>query len=229
MSTESNISRSAIMRAGAATAPNAPVAGGKPGLLLSHLMVVRFGALSKQGYGVQAASDEDGICAAQPVLAAGALLINGALASGGAVDLSGGPRNVVLDSSSAGDTTQTVTVVGRDAVGNEQTEVLAANGQTLVVGNKFFSYIESATASAAFAGNVNLGTGVKMGLPCLVRAGSILQVTMDGAVTTWTPHNASSSNGLGGFSAASAPNAAREYAVLIEVYDSTNYDPPTAL
>ena len=102
-------------------------------------------------------ADEDGICAAQAVAGAGDLTINGALASSGLATLDVA-RRVLIDSSNAGDTSQTITIVGVDRNGNAISEVLSANGTTAVESTLDFKEVNTVTASAAFTGNVNVGT-----------------------------------------------------------------------
>ncbi len=115
--------------------------------------------------------DVDGIAAAQAVAGAGNLTLNGALASGGAVDLVSGAggspfgRGVEIDSSGAGDTTQTATVTGTDYLGNAMSEVIAFNGTTAVAGKKAFATVTQVAISAALAGNATCGTTDVLGLP----------------------------------------------------------------
>mgnify|MGYP001580337792 CR=1 FL=1 len=59
-------------------------------------------------------------------------------------------------SSSAGDTTQTLTLVGRDAAGVIQTEVKTLTGTTQVVFTTTFAYLLKATLSATCAGTVTV-------------------------------------------------------------------------
>lgn len=61
---------------------------------------------------------------------------------------------VHVSSSAVGDTTQSVTVVGLDAAGSPQTEVIALNGTTEVAGVLSFSAINSASLDATCAGDV---------------------------------------------------------------------------
>lgn len=112
-------------------------------------------------------ADADGICAAQAVAGAGDLTINGALAASGLATLDV-PRHVVIDSSNAGDTTQTITVVGRDRNGNSQQEVISANGTTAVSSTLDFKEVTEVTASAAFTGNVTVGTTSTFSFPWVI-------------------------------------------------------------
>lgn len=130
--------------------------------------------------------DADGIAAAQAVAGAGNLTINGALASSGTVTLDV-PRAVEIDSSNAGDTTQTATVYGTDVYGVSMTETIAFNGTTAVAGQKAFKTVTRVAISAACAGNVNVGTTDVFGLPFRVDSRNYCLTAWDGAfVTTGT-------------------------------------------
>lgn len=104
-----------------------------------------------------AAADVDGVCAAQAVAGAGNLTIDGALASGGVATMDI-PRHLVIDSTNAGDTTQTLTITGTDRYGNTLTEAIAANGTTAVDGTKNFATVTQVASDGAFTGNVTVGT-----------------------------------------------------------------------
>lgn len=135
---------------------------------------------------VPVALDADGIAAAQAVAGAGNLTLNGALASGGTVTLDV-PRTVEIDSSNAGDTTQTATVYGTDVYGNAMTETIAFNGTTAVAGQKAFKTVTRVAISAALAGNANVGTTDVFGLPFRVDSRNYCLTAWNGAfVTTGT-------------------------------------------
>jgi len=73
-------------------------------------------------------------------------------------------RNLTLILSGAG--TPTVTVRGRDYLGQPVSENLVGTGAVSVVGKKAFKNVDSITTSAAVAGiTLNLGTGNVLGLP----------------------------------------------------------------
>lgn len=136
--------------------------------------------------GSPAVADVDGYCVAQAKLAAGALSLNGALVvSGvGVADARTG-RNVIVDGSDAGDTTQIVTVTGTDMYGDAMVETIAMNGTTVVPGIKAFKTITSISVSAALAGNIFVGTGDLFGIPVyLPSAGHILKELENGAAAT---------------------------------------------
>lgn len=135
---------------------------------------------------VPVALDADGIAAAQAVAGAADLTLNGALASGGTVTLDV-PRTVEIDSSNAGDTTQTATVYGTDVYGAPMTETIAFNGTTAVAGQKAFKTVTRVAVSAAMTGNANVGTTNVFGLPFRVDSRNYIQTAWNGAfVTTGT-------------------------------------------
>jgi len=74
-------------------------------------------------------------------------------------------------SSNAGDTTQTVTVTGRDIYGQRMSQTKTLNGTTPVNGTKAFSFIDIVTVSAAMAGNLSVGTRDAFGFPVAVSLG----------------------------------------------------------
>lgn len=78
------------------------------------------------------------------------------------------PRAVTIDSSDAGDTTQTATVFGYDLYGQPMSEAIAFNGTTEVSGTKAFKSVTRIAISAALAGNANAGFNDKLGLPIRV-------------------------------------------------------------
>ncbi len=120
------------------------------------LAVIRLGAPD--------ALDVDGVAAAQAVGGAGNLTLNGALVSGGVATFDV-PRAVEVDSSNAGDTTQTATVTGTDEYGVAMTEDIAFNGTTAVAGQKAFKTVTQVAIDAALAGNATCGTTDVLGLP----------------------------------------------------------------
>jgi hypothetical protein len=124
------------------------------------------------------AIDDDGICAAQNRTGAGALLLNGALVSGGVAVLDV-PRNVIADSGGAD--TAVLTITGTDEYGVTVVEAITLNGTTAVAGKKAFKTITSVSASATISNSAFLGTGDVLGLPCFLPAtGMILGDFEDG-------------------------------------------------
>jgi hypothetical protein len=125
---------------------------GRKGVPLQSIIHYSFGLVD--------APDVDGHCAAQAIAAAGNALINGALA--GVNDVA---RGLVVDSTGAGDTTQTVTITGTDLYGATVVEAIAMNGTTAVNGLKAFKTVTQVAVDAALAGNLTVGTTDVLGLP----------------------------------------------------------------
>lgn len=129
-------------------------------------------------------ADTDAFCTAQIITGASNALINGALTVGG-VGIPDVPRSLQMVSASAGDTTQTVTVYGRDAYGQSMVERRTLNGTTVVNFVKAFARIDRVAVSATTAGNFTLGTNTVLGLPAfLPNAGLIVKELLNGALAT---------------------------------------------
>ncbi len=112
------------------------------------------------------AGDVDGLVTAAgsgATAAAGDVPIDGAFlnAATGFGDIVAA-RNLEIVSDNAGDTTQVITITGRDIVGNPQVENISANGTTAVRGLKAFSVVESISNSVVFAGALTVGTSVTL-------------------------------------------------------------------
>jgi hypothetical protein len=112
---------------------------------------------------VPATASNTSIVNAQAVAAAGSVTMT---ASSVTLDRTG--RCLRFASSSAGDTTQTVTVTGTDMYGQAMTETRTLNGTTAVNGTKAFYTVTGVTASAALAGNLSVGTRDAYGIPVRV-------------------------------------------------------------
>jgi hypothetical protein len=131
---------------------------------------------------VPAALSATAVCAAQAVAAAGNATINGASAAVGVATFDVA-RNVSIVSSSASDTTQTVTVTGTDYYGQAQTSRLTINGTTTVNGLKSFKTITQVAVSALFVGNLSVGSTDIFGLPYRVTdAGYLLRTGWNNTV-----------------------------------------------
>ena len=101
------------------------------------------------------ALDADGISVAAAVGNNAALVIGGALASGGAVALSHGRSVTIL--SAGNDAAKSFTVVGTDVNGDAQTESITGANAGTATGAKYFKTIASITAVGNPAGNVSAG------------------------------------------------------------------------
>jgi len=126
------------------------------------------------------------VCALQPILAAGDALINGdtTLRSpvtgkivAGFLQNSHIGRCLVMASTNAGDTTQTVTCIGMDIYGQAMSQRKTLNGTTPVNFSKAFKYVTRVTVSAALAGNLSVGDRDAFGFPVRVlEAGYVLKM-----------------------------------------------------
>lgn len=228
MSRIANISRADTLLKGRSYAQNAPFAGSRPGMLLSHLMMIRWGAGSPQGFPAPAVAAANNICLSQTILTATTALINGALATAGIATMDV-PRSLQLVSSNVGDTTQVATVRGIDTVGRATTENIAMNGTTIVLSLRAYSKINSITFSAALAGNLTVGTGSKLGLPVRIRIGDVLALKANDAVpeagtivagVTTTP-TAITGDPMGTLITTTAMNGANIFTALVNVEDDT--------
>lgn len=101
-------------------------------------------------------ADPDGIAAAQTTLAAGSLLINGALAAGGRVTLT--EQQFIGISSTGNLSAITFTVAGYDKAGQVLSESLAGPNNDTVVTANAFAVVTGVTVSAAVGTNVTVGT-----------------------------------------------------------------------
>lgn len=100
------------------------------------------------------AVDADGVCASQSP-AAGAILINGALASGGVASL--GAAQLIRLTSGGNDSGITFTFTGTDSDGRSQTETVAGTNASNSDTTKYFKTITAITASAAVATTIIVG------------------------------------------------------------------------
>ena len=101
------------------------------------------------------ALDADGISVAAAVGNNAALVIGGALASGGAVALSHGRIVTIL--SAGNDAAKSFTVTGTDINGDSQTESITGANAGTATGTKYFLTISGISAVGNPAGNVSAG------------------------------------------------------------------------
>ena len=174
---------------------------------------------------VPAAKSATAVCAAQAVAAAGNATINGASATGGVATFDYA-RTVNVDSTNAGDTTQTVTVTGTDYWGQAQTETIALNGTTLVAGQKSFKTITAVAVSALLTGDLTVGNEDVFGLPYRVTdAGYLLRTGWAGAVAndagtfaaadTTSPATATTNDVRGTYAPSSAADGSRRLVLAL--------------
>lgn len=149
-------------------------------------------------------------------------------------------RALVVVSSNSGDTTQTVTVTGKDIYGVTMTQTFTLNGTTAVNGTKAFYQVTSVVASAALTGNLSVGTLSVFGLPVpLAASGFVIKDMTDGAtsgtagtfvVADVTSDGATSTTGdvRGTYAPNSAPNGTHYYHVLLVSPDAGYAGEPQA-
>jgi hypothetical protein len=101
------------------------------------------------------ALDADGISVAAAVGNNAALVIGGALASGGSCTFNSGRIVTIL--SAGNDSSKSFTVVGTDVNGDSQTESITGANAGTATGTKYFKTIASITAVGNPAGNVSAG------------------------------------------------------------------------
>lgn len=170
--------------------------------------------------------DADGICAAQAISGTNvSATIAGDLASGGSATLDCA-RALQMVSSSASDTTQTVTVTGTDYWNQPQVEVKTLNGTNAVNFLKAFKTVTRVVVSATMVGNLTLGTRDAIGMPYRVTdAAYILSVkwastlasdagTFVAAVTT-DPNTSAIGDVRGTYLPSSAANGTRRLVMAL--------------
>jgi hypothetical protein len=125
--------------------------------------------------------------------------------------------------------TGTVTVKGRDYLGQPLTEQLTLNGTTAVTGVKAFKYIDNIAWPANATHTMNVGWSTKLGLPYRLTVTAITNEFMNGAnVTAGTlvlgntgVQSATSTDPRGMYTPNTAPNGANVY-TLVYMADQTN-------
>ena len=174
---------------------------------------------------VPEAKSATAVCAAQAIAAAGAALVDGASATGGVATFDYA-RTINVDSTDAGDTTQTVTVTGTDYWGQAQTEAIALNGTTAVAGQKAFKTITAVAVSALLTGDLTVGNEDVFGLPYRVTdAGYLVRVGWANALAdnagtfaaadTTSPATTTTNDVRGTFAPSSAADGSRRLVIAI--------------
>ena len=130
------------------------------GIEAAHLHHRRFSRV--------AVADPDGFAEAQAAAAAGDLTLDGTLVTDG-VGVVDDPKCVQINTNTATNNTQTLTVYGTDEYNVPMLERLAFNGTTAAYGTKAFKTVTRAEVSAALAGTVTVGTSDILGLPFALR------------------------------------------------------------
>lgn len=124
----------------------------------------------------------NGVMAAQNRTNAGALVVNGSLATSGVATMDQ-PRNVIAKSGGAD--TAVLTVTGTDEYAQTMSEAITLNGTTAVSGKKAFKKVTAIACSAAVSNSPFLGTGDVLGLPVfLPSAGYVIKELENGTAAT---------------------------------------------
>ena len=115
-------------------------------------------------FGAVDALDADGISTTASISGAAALTINGTLTSGGSYTSGDNIGQLITITSAGDDSGITFTIVGTDAVGDDQTEVLTGADTDVATSSGYFNTVASITTSASTdaavtAGVTGTGTG----------------------------------------------------------------------
>lgn len=135
-------------------------------------------------------------------------------------------RNLTVVASGAA--TSNVTVTGADYLGQIMKESFTLNGSTPVVGKKIFYDVTSVAFGATAATTINIGTGVKLGIPYkALGTGLLSELTSDATPAAGTlvagvaAQTLTSDDPRGSYAPASAPDGARYYR-FTHVVDRSN-------
>lgn len=124
----------------------------------------------------------NGVMAQQNRTNAGALIVNGTLATASVATLDK-PRNIIAKSGGAD--TAVLTVTGVDEYNVAMKESLTLNGTTAVNGKKAFKKVTAIACDAAVANTAFIGTGDVLGLPMfLPAAGNVVKELENGTAAT---------------------------------------------
>jgi hypothetical protein len=176
--------------------------------------------------GVPDAEDPDGILDAQSIATAGSTTTFETSYTGTEAQMCKFGRNVIVVADGAA--TSTVTVTGKDYLGQVMVETLTLNGTSSVKGAKAFRSVTSVAWGATASRSIDVGWGERIGLPyksltllaerrdgSAVNAGSATFNPGNGATQTATtsdPRGYYESGGLG-----IDPNGARSYHITATV------------
>jgi hypothetical protein len=174
-------------------------------------------------FGINAVTDPDAILDGTDIAVAGStttLLSNESDAPYG--------RNLTVVASGAA--VSTVTVRGRDYLGQPMVELLTLNGAVAVPGVKAFYWVESVTWGATADRTIDLGWGLRFGLP--YRSTHIIAATVNGAADANTgtftaavftdPQTNATTDPRGLWTPNTAPNGARRHTATFIVDASVN-------
>jgi hypothetical protein len=129
----------------------------------------------------------------------------------------------------SGASTGTVTVKGRDYLGQSMVENLTLNGVTAVAGVKAFRYVDAITWTATAATNLLVGVGTGLGVPYRIQHTIITNELLNGGQATagalvvgsTAVATATTTDPRGKYTPNSAPNGTNTY-TLMYFADQTN-------
>lgn len=134
-----------------------------------------------------------------------------------------------LQVAGSGATTGTVTIRGRDYLGQSMVENLTLNGVTAVNSQKAFRYVDAISWTATAAINLLVGTSTGLGLPYRAQTTAISNELMNGATVTagaivigsTAVQTATTPDPRGIYTSSTAPNGTNTY-TLLYFADQTN-------
>ncbi len=170
-------------------------------------------------------ADTDGILAAQSIAVAGEATT---FATTYAV-ANMGPWGRTVTAVASGAATSTVTVIGRDYLGQKMREVLTLTGAVAVAGLKAFKYVDRVEFGATGGTTIDVGFGARFGLPYTTM--KVLAEYVDnvsGTVGTFVPpvftdpQTTITGDPRGLYTPNSAPNGTKKYELDIEFTNFVN-------
>lgn len=135
----------------------------------------------------------------------------------------------MLQVAASGASTGTVTIKGRDYLGQSMVEQFTLNGVTPVVGGKAFRFVDSVTFTATAAVNLLVGTTAGLGVPYRIQTTAITNELINGGTATagalvvgsTAVQTATTTDPRGKYTPNSAPNGTNTY-TLLYFADQTN-------
>ena len=108
-------------------------------------------------FGPVDATDANGLSTSATIGSATTLTLNGTLIASGSYTSGDNIGQIITITSAADDTGVTFTIVGTDAVGDAQTEIVTGADSTRADSVGYFNTVASITTSGATTGNVEAG------------------------------------------------------------------------
>lgn len=176
-------------------------------------------------FGALVAADTDGILDGHSIAEAGEVTT---FASAYSVP-NMGPFGRTVTVIASGAATSTVTVIGRDYLGQKMREVLTLNGANAVAGLKAFKYVDRVEYGATAAVTIDLGFGARFGLPyATMKVEAEYVDNVSGTVGTLVapvftdPQTLVTGDPRGLYTPNSTPNGTKKYALDLEFTNFVN-------